>query len=45
MPTEQVSAEKFHYQELTPDQVATLHQEKWAQHLDGSLNRWGYNNK
>jgi hypothetical protein len=25
---EQVSAEKFHYEELTPNQVAALHQEK-----------------
>jgi hypothetical protein len=35
-----VSAEEFHYEELTPDQVAALHQEKWAQHLDISLNQW-----
>jgi hypothetical protein len=38
---EEVSAEKFHYEELTPEQVATLHQERWAQYLDGGLNRWG----
>jgi hypothetical protein len=38
---EEVSAEEFHYEELTPEQVAALHQERWAQHLDGSLNRWG----
>jgi hypothetical protein len=38
---EKVSAENFHYEELTPEQVATLHQEIWAQHLDGGLNRWG----
>jgi hypothetical protein len=35
-----VLVEKFHYEELTPNQVATLHQERWAQHLDGGLNRW-----
>jgi hypothetical protein len=39
--TEEVSAEKFHYEELTPKQVAALHQERWAQHLDGGLNRLG----
>jgi MULE transposase domain len=33
---EEVSAEEFHYEELIPDQVAALHQERWAQHLDGS---------
>jgi hypothetical protein len=38
---EEVSAEKFHYEELTPEQVAALHQERWTQHLDGGLNRWG----
>jgi hypothetical protein len=38
---EEVSAKIFHYEELTPDQVAALHQERWAQHLDGGLNRWG----
>jgi hypothetical protein len=38
---EEVSAEKFHYEELTPKQVAALHQEIWAQHLDEGLNRWG----
>jgi hypothetical protein len=32
---EEVSAEEFHYETLTPEQVATLHQERWAQHLDG----------
>jgi hypothetical protein len=37
---EKVSANEFHYEELTPEQVAALHQEKWAQHLDGGLNRW-----
>jgi hypothetical protein len=37
----EVSAEEFHYEELTPKQVTTLHQERWAQHLDGGLNRWG----
>jgi hypothetical protein len=31
---EKVSAEEFHYEELTPEQVAALHQERWAQHLD-----------
>jgi hypothetical protein len=36
-----VSAEKFHYEELTLEQVAALHQERWTQHLDGGLNRWG----
>jgi hypothetical protein len=25
VPTEEMSAEKFHYEELTPDQMATLH--------------------
>jgi hypothetical protein len=38
---EEVSAEKFHYEELTPNQVVALHQERYAQHLDGGLNRWG----
>jgi hypothetical protein len=38
---EEVSAEEFHYEELIPEQVAALHQERWAQHLDGGLNRWG----
>jgi hypothetical protein len=38
---EEVSAKEFHYEELTPEQVAALHKERWAQHLDGSLNRWG----
>jgi hypothetical protein len=35
------AAEEFHYEELTPDQVAALHQERLAQHLDGGLNRCG----
>jgi hypothetical protein len=35
---EKVSAEEFHYEELTLDQVAALHQERWVQHLDESLN-------
>jgi hypothetical protein len=38
---EKVSAEEFYYEDLTPDQVAVLYQERWAQHLDGGLNRWG----
>jgi hypothetical protein len=38
---EEVSAEEFHYEELTPEQVVALHQEEKAQHLNGSLNRWG----
>jgi hypothetical protein len=38
---EEVSTEKFHYEKLTPDQVVAFHQERWAQHLDGDLNRWG----
>jgi hypothetical protein len=37
---EEVSAEQFHYEELILEQVAALHQERWAQHLDGVLNRW-----
>jgi hypothetical protein len=37
---EEVSVEEFHYEELTTEQVAALHQERWAQHLDGGLNRW-----
>jgi hypothetical protein len=32
---EEVSAEEFHYEELTPEQVAALHQERWVQYLDG----------
>jgi hypothetical protein len=36
-----VSAEKFHYEELTREQVAALHQERWAQYIDNGLNRWG----
>jgi hypothetical protein len=35
-----VLAEEFHYEDLTPDQVTALHQERWAQHLDEYLNRW-----
>jgi hypothetical protein len=38
---EEVSAEQFHYDELTPEQVAALHQERRTQHLDDNLNRWG----
>jgi hypothetical protein len=38
---EEVSVKKFNYEELTPEQVAALHQERWAQHLDGGLNWWG----
>jgi uncharacterized lipoprotein YmbA len=38
---EEVSAENFHYDKLTPEQVVALHQERWAQHLDDGLNRWG----
>jgi hypothetical protein len=41
MPTEQVSVEEFCYEELILDQVAALHQERWAQYLDRSFNRWG----
>jgi hypothetical protein len=41
MSGEEVSTEEFHYEELTPEQVAVLHQERWTQHLDGGLNRWG----
>jgi hypothetical protein len=40
MPTEEVSAEKFYYEELTPDQVAVLLQEILTQHLDECLNQW-----
>jgi hypothetical protein len=36
-----VSVEEFHYEELTPEQVAALHQERWVQHLYGGLNLWG----
>jgi hypothetical protein len=32
---EEVSAEESHYEELTSEQVGVLHQERWAQHLDG----------
>jgi hypothetical protein len=39
VPKEEVSADKFHYEELTPDQLAALHQEIWPQHLDGGLNQ------
>jgi hypothetical protein len=35
VPTEEMSSEKFHYEELTPYQIAALHQKRWAQHLDG----------
>jgi hypothetical protein len=38
---EEVSAKEFYYEELTPEQVTALHQERCAQHLDGDLNRWG----
>jgi hypothetical protein len=37
---EKVSTEEFHYEELTLEQVTALHQERWAQHLDGGINRW-----
>jgi hypothetical protein len=36
-----VLAKEFYYDELIPDQVIELHQERWAQNLDGGLNRWG----
>jgi hypothetical protein len=36
-----VSNEEFHYEELTPDQVTIIHQERCAQYLDGGLNQWG----
>jgi hypothetical protein len=42
---EEVSAKIFHYEELTPDQVAALHQERWAQHLDGRSQSVGNNDK
>jgi hypothetical protein len=32
---EEVSAEESHYEKLIPEQVIVLHQERWAQHLDG----------
>jgi hypothetical protein len=35
----EMSAEEFHYEELTSDQVVVLHQERCAQHLDKGLNR------
>jgi hypothetical protein len=35
------AAEEFHYEELSPEQVATLHQERWAQYLDEGLKSWG----
>jgi hypothetical protein len=38
---EEVSAKEFHYEELTPDQLAALYQERLTQHLDRCLNRWG----
>jgi hypothetical protein len=41
VPTEQVSTEEFRYEELIPDQMDALHQERWVQYLDGGLNRWG----
>jgi hypothetical protein len=41
VPTEQVSAERFHYLDLTPKQMAALYQERLAQYLDGDLNGWG----
>jgi hypothetical protein len=41
VPTEQVSAEKFNFEELTPGQVTALHQERLTQHLDRCLNQWG----
>jgi hypothetical protein len=41
VPTEQVSTEKFNFEELTPGQVAALHQERLTQHIDRSLNQWG----
>jgi peptidase E len=28
VPTEEVSTEKFHYEELTPNQMAALYQER-----------------
>jgi hypothetical protein len=37
----EVSAEKFHYEELTPEQVAALHQERWIQHLNRGFNQRG----
>jgi hypothetical protein len=43
--TEEVSAEEFHYEELTPEQVTALHQERWAQHLDGGSQSIGNNDK
>jgi hypothetical protein len=45
VPIEQVSAEKFNFEELTPGQVAVLNQERLTRHLDISLNQWGYNDK
>jgi hypothetical protein len=38
---EEMWVEEFHYEELTPDQVAALHKERWVQHLDRGLNWWG----
>jgi hypothetical protein len=35
-----MSAEEFHYEEITTEQVIALHQERLAQYLDESLNRW-----
>jgi hypothetical protein len=40
-----VSDEEFHYEELTPDQVVALHQERWAQHLDRWSQSVGNNDK
>jgi hypothetical protein len=37
---EEVSSEKFHYEELTPEQVVVLYQERWTQYLKDGLNRW-----
>jgi hypothetical protein len=34
VPSKVVSAEEFHYDKLTPNQVAALHQVRWVQHLD-----------
>jgi hypothetical protein len=36
---EEVSTEKFHYEELTLKQVTALHQERWSQYIDDGLNR------
>jgi hypothetical protein len=34
VPTEQLSAEKFRYKELAPDEMTALHQKRWTQHLN-----------